>query len=491
MALSNRTLDELVDEDAYTLRDGELEYGDDPDDEECDDGIDLEKLGRVMQEKTEASRKVRVDLDLSAAEEPKGAGVHWLQMRRVRTDGGTQSRVRLDPIIVQDYAEQFSRNATITTKTLGISSEQLWWGDFPPVEVYLDGDYWLVDGFHRLAGLDQALARAGMPVESRRNWRIQCRVFLGSKRDAILQSVGANSRHGLRRTNADKRKSVETLLRDEEWRQWADAEIARRCAVDPKTVGNIRHMLELNREIPDTLIRKRADGATVDTTNVGANQVKPVPVRNAPVYELEAMVRAWLSGRTMSDADMVLDTIRTGQSDYHYDSLAKHLEKIAYQKPDLLQAINNVREQRRQAALQAKARTVYVEPEPKPEPEVGPKSNLAHDELEVHPMNSWVALPNEPTVSIDQLHAEQDRLLDAIVEKVAAAQPEPEPRLEGYRPAQIDETGDVWPESIKSISLRSGLLDKLLRCVQRSSLLFLSPAEHEELKQLLEKAVSA
>lgn len=32
-------------------------------------------------------------------------------------------------------------------------------------------------------------------------------VLRGTKRDAILYSVGANSTHGLRRTNADKRRT--------------------------------------------------------------------------------------------------------------------------------------------------------------------------------------------------------------------------------------------------------------------------------------------
>lgn len=39
-------------------------------------------------------------------------------------------------------------------------------------------------------------------------------------REAILFIVGANASHGLRRTNADKRRTVERLLADEEWRGW-------------------------------------------------------------------------------------------------------------------------------------------------------------------------------------------------------------------------------------------------------------------------------
>ena len=63
---------------------------------------------------------------------------------------------------------------------------------------------------------------------------------VGSRRDAILYSVGANQAHGLRRSNADKRKAVMTLLGDEEWSQWSNREIGRRCGVSPEFVNRLR-----------------------------------------------------------------------------------------------------------------------------------------------------------------------------------------------------------------------------------------------------------
>jgi hypothetical protein len=35
----------------------------------------------------------------------------------------------------------------------------------------------------------------------------------------------------LRRSNADRRRAVMALLKDEEWSGWSDREIARRCRV--------------------------------------------------------------------------------------------------------------------------------------------------------------------------------------------------------------------------------------------------------------------
>jgi hypothetical protein len=53
-------------------------------------------------------------------------------------------------------------------------------------------------------------------------------------------SLGANSEHGLRRTNDDKRCAVSLLLHDAEWVEWSNREIARRCVVDHKTVAKLR-----------------------------------------------------------------------------------------------------------------------------------------------------------------------------------------------------------------------------------------------------------
>jgi hypothetical protein len=62
-------------------------------------------------------------------------------------------------------------------------------------------------------------------------------------RHAILFSVGANDSHGLRRTNADKRRGVELLLRDEEWSKKSDRWIAEQCGVGHQLVATVRSQL--------------------------------------------------------------------------------------------------------------------------------------------------------------------------------------------------------------------------------------------------------
>lgn len=124
----------------------------------------------------------------------------------------------------------------------------------PPVVAFYDGAaYWLADGFHRA----ESAARAG--IES-----IPCDVRAGTRRDAILYAVGANARHGLRRTNADKRRAVETLLADPEWAAWSNREIARRACVNPSTVDNMRN--ELAPVAVQRICRNSADAATPTRT---------------------------------------------------------------------------------------------------------------------------------------------------------------------------------------------------------------------------------
>jgi hypothetical protein len=121
----------------------------------------------------------------------------------------------LDTTIVDEYAEAMK----------GKGCDR-----FPPVVVFHDGtDYWLSDGFHRHAAAKKAEITT-----------LKARIHQGTQRDAILHSVGANASHGLRRSNADKRRAVSILLKDDEWSTWGNREIARRCGVDEWLVRKIR-----------------------------------------------------------------------------------------------------------------------------------------------------------------------------------------------------------------------------------------------------------
>jgi len=172
-----------------------------------------------------------------------------LPLDAISINGGTQSRVSLNEATVAEYAE-FIR--------LG--------GDLPPVIVFEDGSsIWLADGFHRFHA-----HRAAGAME------IACDVRPGTKRDAILFSVGANASHGLRRTNEDKRRAVMTLLNDAEWSKWSDNAIAKACAVSDKTVTAHRASIFGNSEDAPSVRKVERNGTTYEqnTANIGKSSKK-------------------------------------------------------------------------------------------------------------------------------------------------------------------------------------------------------------------------
>ena len=100
---------------------------------------------------------------------------------------------------------------------------------------------------HRREPSALALGNPGGPftlsppcLERRGGKIIACNIRKGALRDAILFSCGANSAHGQRRTNRDKRRAVETLLHDEEWSKLGDRKIADICAVSHPFVMQVR-----------------------------------------------------------------------------------------------------------------------------------------------------------------------------------------------------------------------------------------------------------
>lgn len=167
----------------------------------------------------------------------EGAREQRLTLADINRSGGTQMRAMLNDETVTEYAEAMQGGA-----------------QFPPVTAFYDGqDYWLGDGFHRVAAIER-ITSAGM------SGVVLAIVHAGARRDAVLHAAGANADHGLRRTRADKRRAVETLLRDGEWSQWSNREIARRCQVDEKLVRTLRSELTAVQPQLATTERRYVDG---------------------------------------------------------------------------------------------------------------------------------------------------------------------------------------------------------------------------------------
>lgn len=135
----------------------------------------------------------------------------------ITIDPRLQSRAAMNDEAVQEYAEAIKAG----TK-------------FDPVMAFIEGEVlWLVEGFHRVKAHIVAGVKA-IDVETR----------AGTFRDAWLYSLGTNDRHGVRRTNADKRKVVLAALADDELKEWPSRDIAAHCSVSHWLVNSIRDELE-------------------------------------------------------------------------------------------------------------------------------------------------------------------------------------------------------------------------------------------------------
>lgn len=171
-----------------------------------------------------------------------------LEINALTLDPELQPRLNLDQATVDEYTDILKDADRIDP-----------W-PFPPVQVIQEkdtGKNWLWDGFHRV----QAAQNADV-------FRIPATVMIGDRDLALWRSVSANKTHGLRRTQADKRRAVETAL--SKFPQRSDRELAQHCGVSHPTVSKIRQELESTGKFTSQPIRTGADGRAINTANIGA-----------------------------------------------------------------------------------------------------------------------------------------------------------------------------------------------------------------------------
>lgn len=143
--------------------------------------------------------------------------IEELRLCEIRLDK-TQSRDAINQDAVQDYADRLRDGGTM-----------------PAMIVYWDGEeYWLADGFHRHA----AAGNLGLDT-------YPCEVRQGDWEDAATFSCGSNDEHGCRRTNADKRHSVELAISLPRHQDKTNVMIALICKVSDWLVSDVRRKLEL------------------------------------------------------------------------------------------------------------------------------------------------------------------------------------------------------------------------------------------------------
>jgi len=224
-----------------------------------------------------------------------------ISLELIRTDGGTQPRATMNWVVVSDYAEAM-RSGTI----------------FPPVVVFDDGvDYWLGDGFHRLAATKETQATA-----------INAEVRQGSLPDAQWYACGANRSHGLRRTNDDKAAAVRAALSHPHGVNLSDGDIAAHCGVTSPTVAKYRAELKTTLNILESTRRRGRDGRTINTVKIGKKAPSPAvvdAVRQTSIADNPAEVAA-LAMIAPEQQIAVVEQIACGEAEHVKDAFKQVLK---------------------------------------------------------------------------------------------------------------------------------------------------------------------
>lgn len=198
-----------------------------------------------------------------------------------------------DVIASSIKAERLQTRAATSSEYIDELSERMAAGDtFPPVTVFTDGkDSWLADGIHRLDAAIKAKKKIG--VDQRK----------GTRADAVEFACGANASHGLRRTNADKRRSVKLALTA--FPERSSRMIADLCGVGHQLVDDLRQVDD------SATCNKNTEKTRVGRDGKRQPVAKAEPARAVaePPAELESAIeesRDWGDGDSLDDvqADM-------------------------------------------------------------------------------------------------------------------------------------------------------------------------------------------
>lgn len=233
--------------------------------------------------------------------------VTTLEIGAIVAEGATQMR-GYDETLVEHYAVAMKNGAV-----------------FPPVTVFANGSrYYLADGFHRL-GAAKAVkqktiaAHIHEPIDTE-----------SAQRSAILFAVSANDAHGRNRTQEDKRRAVETLLKDPEWSKWTDREIGRQCRVSHTFVKGRRDKMinaGVLKDKPKRKAKRRGTEYEINTDKIGEKD--PSPPKQKPTPEQK---------RVGADVRASMQRERTPASKptwTHEDEHGYALLKSAWQKASL------------------------------------------------------------------------------------------------------------------------------------------------------------
>lgn len=131
----------------------------------------------------------------------------------------------------------------------------------PPILYKVGSDYLIADGWHRITAMEMVGIKSEL-----------FDVCEGTAEACLIRALKANSSHGLRRTNADKRASA--MLAIKKFPNQSNASLADMCGVGDDLIAEIRKQLETKGEVKKTATRTSANGTEM---KVAKKQVASQP----------------------------------------------------------------------------------------------------------------------------------------------------------------------------------------------------------------------
>ncbi len=132
-----------------------------------------------------------------------------------------------------------------------------------------DGNFLLAEGFHRLEAFK---------IEGKQT--VACEVKIGSRDHAILWAMGSNQSHGLKRTNEDKRRAADEVMKLEP--DWTDGKVAGHIGVTLEFVRRRRQQADDETTFSSQPLRTDTE-ATVKTKTGKDGKQYPQTRHKAPV----------------------------------------------------------------------------------------------------------------------------------------------------------------------------------------------------------------
>jgi len=185
---------------------------------------------------------------MSASAIAQAFPIRQIPISSIRRDGNTQHRTELNLAVVEEYSALMQEGVV-----------------FPPTIVWWDSrNYWLTDGFHRLA----AAERLGLTS-------ILAEIRNGALEDAQWHSYSVNTTHGLRRTSNEAQRVIGLALEHPNSSSLSNVELGRHLHLPESTIRRWRVKIVPSESNGVRLVTRGGKKYCLATDNIGRHSSRP------------------------------------------------------------------------------------------------------------------------------------------------------------------------------------------------------------------------